>query len=722
MPTFKSQGDSPQSPGLLPRNRYYRVVVKRVALFVLAGSAVIAAALYVLPRRTAVRPNILLITVDTLRADRLRRGFTPSIDALADAGARFVNARTAVPLTLPSHVTILTGTLPPVHGVRDNGLAFKPGPPTLARVLHDAGYRTGAFVGAYVLNHVFGLADGFDTYDDRVHRNPALGAQLEAERRGGEVADAALEWLGKVPQPFFLWVHFYDPHAPYDPPAEFMAKAGGHAYDGEVAYADAQVGRIVSALRDRGLADSTIVALAGDHGEGLGDHGEQSHGMLLYDSTLRVPLVVVAPGRTKPETIDGRVSLADLAGSLLDVAGVKPAPLMSTSLLLSREPGARPGAGDVYSETEYPRAAGWHALAALADDRWKLILSSEAELYDLLVDPGETQNLASSRGSLVEGQVEGQVEGMTRRIRELSQSKSPRAEAGVAPEAAERLRALGYVSGSTQAANDSDAGPNPARTIDAWNSFEKALSDVTAGRAAEALPVLRDLAGRFPASRVFRSTYARALKDTGNARAAVSAYKAALTRWPGEASLYHDLAVAARAAGDAKEAMRAEQAALTLDKESPAALNGLGLLQAESGAAADAAASFERAVARDPSSASYWTNLGNARRELGDLDRAEQAYRKALGADAGFADAANGLGVILVQRKRPAEAIAFFQQALARDPALHEARLNLGIAYQESGDAAKAAEAYRQILTSAPPASRERQAAAALLKELGAGR
>jgi arylsulfatase A-like enzyme/tetratricopeptide (TPR) repeat protein len=689
------------------------VIVTRVARFVLAVFALIATACRLAPDRTVQRPNILLITIDTLRADRLRRGFTPAIDALADAGTRFVNARTAVPLTLPSHVTILTGTLPPVHGVRDNGLTFKPGPPTLARVLHDAGYRTGAFVGAYVLNHVFGLDGGFDTYDDRVHRNAALGAQLEAERRGGEVADAALEWLGKASRPFFLWVHFYDPHAPYDPPAEFLAKAGGRPYDGEVAYADAQVGRLVSALRDRGLSASTIVALAGDHGEGLGDHREQSHGMLLYDSTLRVPLIVLAPGRTKPETLDARVSLADLAGSLLMMAGVKPAPLMGTSLL-SREPGTR----DVYSETEYPRAAGWHALGALTDDRWKLILSSEAELYDLSVDPGETQNLASTHGSLVDGRVEA----MTRRIRELSQAKSPRSGAGVAPEAAERLRALGYVSGSTQPANDSDTGPNPARTIDEWNRFEKALSDVTAGHAAEVLPVLRDLAGRFPASRVFRSTYARALKDTGHARAAISAYKAALTQWPGEASLYHDLGVAARVDGDTKEALRAEQAALTLDKENPAALNGLGLLQAESGAAAAAAASFERAVSRDPSNASYWTNLGNARRELGDLDRADRAYRKALDADGGFADAANGLGVILVQRKRPAEAIPFFQQALTRDPALHEARLNLGIAYQQSGDDTKAAETYRQILTSAPPASRERQAAGALLKEVGGRR
>ena len=677
--------------------------MKRLLLPLLAG---VLAACSLFSPRPAVRPNVVLITVDTLRADRLRRGLTPAIDALADEGTRFVTARSAVPLTLPSHVTILTGTLPPVHGVRDNGLTYKPGPPTIARVLHDAGYRTGAFVGAYVLNHVFGLSDGFDVYDDRVHRNAALGAQLEAERRGGDVVDAALAWLGAAPQPFLLWVHLYDPHAPYDPPAEFLTKAGGRAYDGEVAYADAQVGRVIAALGERGLRGTTIVAVAGDHGEGLGDHGEQTHGMLAYDSTLRVPLVLAVPGKA-PQTVNVGVSLVDLAASLLTAAGVTPAPSMSAPALLSPPEGAR----DVYAETEYPRAAGWHALAALADDRWKLILSSETELYDLSGDPGERQNLAASRGSVVEG--------MTRRVRELSQSKSPRAESALSPDAAERLRALGYVSGSPQTDAGREQLPNPAHTIDAWTRFEQALSDVTAGRAVDALPALRDLSSRFPGSRVFRSTYARALKDTGNARAAISAYKAALLHWPGDASMYHDLAVAARAAGDAKEAMRAEQAALTLDADDPAALNGLGLLQAESGAAADAAAAFERAAARDSSNASYWTNLGNARRELGQLDRAEQAYRKALDLDAGFPDAANGLGALFVQRKRPADAIPLFQQALARDAGFHEARLNLGIAYQESGNAAKAAETYRQVLATAPATSREHDAAGALMRGLG---
>ncbi len=654
------------------------------------------------PATSSLRRNVVLITVDTLRADRLRRGFTPSIDALADAGMRFDNARTTVPLTLPAHTTILTGTLPAVHGVHDNGVVFKPGPKTIARVLKDAGYRTGAFVGAFVLNRVFGLGDGFDTYDDRVRRDPNLGAQLEAERPGGDVVDAAIAWLGNTASPFFLWVHLYDPHAPYNPPPEYLAKAGGRAYDGEVAYADAQVGRVISALRDRGQIGSTLIAVAGDHGEGLGDHGERTHGMLVYDSTLRVPLVVLMPNQTQPHIVADPISLSSLAGILLEAAHVGPLPQGMGRFPLP------PNERDAYSETQYPRSAGWHALTALADDRWKLILSSEAELYDLSVDPLETRNVASDRISLVDG--------MRKRAYALRASTTARVGAEVSPEAVERLRALGYVGGSGTAPSDEAGAANPARFIDAWTRFEIALSDVTAGNARGALPVLADLAGAFPSARVFQATYARALKDTGGARAAVKIYTAAVARWPTDATLYHDLAVAARAAGDRAEAMRAEQAALAIDRDSPSASNGLGLLQAESGAAADAAASFERAATGDPSNAWYWTNLGNARRELGALDEADAAYRRALDADASFGDALNGLGVLLVQRKRPAEAVALFARALAQAPALHEARLNLGIAYQESGNLAKAAETYRELVRSAPRGSREAQAAATLLK------
>jgi tetratricopeptide (TPR) repeat protein len=588
-------------------------------------------------------------------------------------------------------------------------MVFKPSPSarSLARTLKDQGYSTGAFVGAYVLNRRFGLADGFDTYDDQVRRRDDGTATLESERRGDAVADAAIAWLSSAREPFCAWVHLYDPHAPYNPPKEHREHAAGDAYNGEIAFADAQVARLVAAVRSKS-PDSTTIIVAGDHGEGLGEHGEQTHGMLAYDSTLRVPLVIAGAGVDR-QTIAAPASLSDVTPSILG--------RLRMSALATAGAGADLFAAvsadrDVYAETMYPRAAGWRTLTALAGDQWKLVLSSDPELYDIRADPGELRNVASDQPRIVEG--------MTARIQQIAAAARTVAPSQdeVAPEAAERLRALGYVSGSTRSRADT-SGPNPARVIAAWTTFEAALTLVNQGRSRQALPALRELAERFPDSSLFQGTYARALKDTGQAPAAVKIYKAAIARNPADSSLFHDLAIAARTAGDTAEAVRAERAALAVNAEDPAALNGLGLLHVESGRPADAANAFERAAAADPANASYWANLGNARREMGNSKAAEEAYRRALDVDGTHADAANGLGVLLVQQRRASEAIAWFARAIQRAPEFHEARLNLGIAYQESGNGAKAAELYREILKKTPPQfARERAAAAELLKSI----
>ncbi len=655
------------------------------------------------PTHNATPRNVILITIDTLRVDRVGRGLTPSIDALAARGVRFTNARAVVPLTLPSHTVIMTGELPSQTGVHVNGAAgLASGHPTIARALKDAGYRTGAFVGAYVLDRRFGLADGFDVYDDRVQRDQRGTITLDAQRRGDAVVDAALHWLtGSNQTPFFAWIHLYDPHAPYEPPPEYLVRANHVPYDGEVAFADAQVGRLLDWLKTSGHEDQTVVVVAGDHGEGLGDHGEATHGMLLYDSTLRVPLVMAGPN------IDSRlaslpVSLASLAPTVIAVAGVPlPRSMRQPSLLSADKP------ADPVAETDYPRSAGWHALTALADDRWKLIVSSERELYDLASDPGETRNVAAWKAPIADaiaGALAARVE------------PGPSSSASIPPDAAERLRALGYVSGAPTAANDSNA-PNPATHIAAWNTFERELGRLAAGDARRALPGLAALARSGPDSPLFQFTYARALKETGRVHDALAIYRKLVARWPGDASLYHDLAVAAEAAGQPKEAARAEQAALALEPSNPAAANGLGLIQIKAGRTADAIKAFEQAVKGDPSNAVFWTNLGNARRDAGDAAGAEQAYRTALDHDPRSADAANGIGVLLVQAHRAHDAIQWFERALAASPQFIEARLNLGIAYQESGAKDRAAEEYQRVLKSAAPASREYRAASTLLQQ-----
>ncbi len=687
------------------------------------------------PNAQRPTPNIVLITIDTLRADRFTPALMPALTALGARGVVFGQTRSVVPLTLPAHVSLMTGALPPAHGVRENGIhRFDRRVPTIAEVLHTQGYDTAAFVGAYVLDRRFGLNVGFATYDDHIARDPAATDRLQAERRGDQVMDAALAWLAsrtsqaspsdatppaasrpapsergesrdRPPAPFFLWIHLYDPHAPYTPPAEFLQKAGGRAYDGEVAFADAQVARLVSALDAAALGERTAIVVTGDHGESLGEHGEQTHGMLLYEAALRVPLIVSAPGLARA-TRDDAVSLVDVAPAILQMAA---SPVPGT--MTGRSVLAPPAVHDVFAETEYPRVAGWSPLAALVDDRWKVIRSSGTELYDLRSDPGERTNLASGRASAAQA--------MADRVSALGRAAAAPAAAAQSPEVAERLRALGYVASARASPVAAGERQNPAAHIATWVTFERALAELEGGKASAAAARLRPLAEAHPRAQLFASTYAQALAAAGQPRAAVPIYRTLIGEYPQDAMLYHALAVAARDGGLLDEAERAERAAIALDPALPTAHNGLGLVLADRGREAEAVPAFAEAVTLDSTNAGYWTNLGNARRAAGDLAGAEAAYRDALRRDANDADAGNGLGALLVQAGRAVDAVPILEAIVARDPSFIEARLNFGIALQQAGQPARAAEQYRAVLKAPARHAREREAAAALLNALG---
>jgi len=475
---------------------------------------------------------------------------------------------------------------------------------------------------------------------------------------------------------------------------------------------------------------------------------------------LKVPLVIVAPGRGA-EIHDEPASLVDVAPTILAAAGVRrPETMMGRDLLKDVGPGevrlkpdptdnrdkaagnavdngrvrlqlATPkrteGGPDLYSETEYPRAAGWSPLRALTDGRWMTISAGdETELYDLQNDPEELHNAAGSSSSIAHA--------MRARLEKIGSvpagaAGDKRAGTAMSQDTEERLRALGYVAAGAQSAAAGNAA-NPAARIDAWNQFEEGLDALNRQRPG-ARHTLERLAREHPESPVFQATAARALKEAGKLNQALAAYRTAVRRWPSDATLYHDLAVAARDAADTsaapaaralrEEAARAERAALTLAPDSALAHNGLGLLAIDRGQPQAAVAEFERASTLDPTNASYLANLGNARRAAGDRAGAEQAYRQAMAISDRAADAANGLGVLLVESQRPAEAVPWFERALASAPDFVEARLNLGIALQESGQPARAVEQYRQVL-SARGAAREKQAAAKLLASLGTGR
>ena len=653
------------------------------------------------------RTNLLLVTLDTFRADRLGHGFTPTLDALAARGLRFSQARSAVPLTLPAHVSIMTGEWPPSHGVRLNGAARLDGHPTLASRLKAAGYQTRAVVGAFVLDRRFGLDVGFDEYDDAIARDPDATDRLQADRPANKVTDRAVAMLGRTStdRPWFVWVHFYDPHAPYEPPADARSRARGDAYDGEIAFVDAELGRLLATVGARPDAGRTAIIALGDHGESLGEHGEPTHGMLVFDPALRVPMLVSGPGVPAAERSDPS-SIVDVLPTALAITGQTPGEGPGRNRLTPS-----PADRETYAETQYPSVAGWTPLRALVQDRWKLIVADRPALYDLTTDPAERHDLAASRTTLAQA--------MAARVEVLgrpAQGAAPADVRSVPADTAERLRSLGYVAASAAPAVTA-SGVDPASVMDAWAGFEHALSAMNSGQSAQVVGELARIAAAYLDAPIFQSTYARALSQSGRKQDALVKFREAVKRWPADAMLYHELAVVAREVGLSAEASRAEAAALTLNSAEPAVHNGRGLLLADAGEHAEAARAFGEAVRLDPTNGVYHANLGNARRAGGDLTGAAEAYRRALELAPRLPDAANGLGVVLVQQRQTAEAVKWLELA-ASDSSFVEAQLNLGIALQETGDIERAKAQYQRVLSAAGRHVREREAARALLKQL----
>ncbi|MGH9315456.1 MAG: sulfatase family protein [Vicinamibacterales bacterium] len=390
--------------------------------------------------------GILIVTLDTTRADYLSAYgagpvWTPNLDRLAADGVVFEQAMSVAPLTLPAHCSLFTGLLPPRHGVRDNaGASLAADHQTLAEVLQRRGFETAAFVGSVVLSAGRGLEAGFDVYDDGITKGrPATGRGLQ--RPADHVVDQAIAWLeGRRDAPFFLWVHLYDPHAPYDPPEPFRTAYGDDPYAGEIAFADAQLGRLLDVLDRRRLLDRTAVIVAGDHGESLNEHGERGHGIFLYQNVIRVPLIVrVAgvPARRVPEV----TRLVDVMPTVLELAGAPPAASDGVSLVAAMTGAAGSLDLEAYSESLYPTRFGWSPLRSLRDGRFKLIEAPRPELYDLEIDPAERHNLYAERSAIAAL--------MSRRLSALTRQYVSRHDArdsvGPAPETIERLAALGYV-------------------------------------------------------------------------------------------------------------------------------------------------------------------------------------------------------------------------------------------------------------------------------------
>ena len=679
---------------------------------VLVGGLVIVAAMAAVrlwrptPASPRTPPSILLVTIDTLRADRVGAyggdaSLTPNMNALAGQGAVFEEALASVPLTLPSHATILSGLEPPHHGVHDNGTYVFPGDrETLATLLKGRGYTTAAFIGAYVLDRRFGLARGFDVYDDAIERRETGGSVLESERRGDVVAAAAQAWIEGQGEPFFAWVHLYDPHAPYDPPSPFRERLAGRPYDGEVAFTDECFGRLLNAAR-RKAGDRLLVAVLADHGEGLGDHGEKTHGFFVYQPTIRIPMIVAGPGVPAGVRLPGRARTADLLPTLLAAAGIP-----ALGGLDGVDVIGGPRTRESYAETVYPRTLGWAPLHSLRVGDLKYIDAPRPELYDLADDPGEQQDLAARRP--------GDVARLSAALAAMRSAERTAPRAASDPLVAERLRALGYVSGAPAASAETLPLADPKDRVALWHRFEEATWADARGDRVTALDSFRALVAAEPSNATFRRTLAAALRRAGRVRDAAVALGDLEVLAPDDPLAWHEAAVAAAEGGNLEDALRAERRALVLGPDLPELHNHLGILQARAGSASDALVSFERATSIDPNNANAWTNRGNALRALGRRQEAADAYGRAMRLAPGDPDPRNGLGVLAVESGDLDRAATLFREVLAVDPALHDSRLNLAVVYARQKRLAEARAELRAILAARPDRDTAARAAAFL--------
>ncbi|MFL6293055.1 MAG: sulfatase-like hydrolase/transferase [Thermoanaerobaculia bacterium] len=710
---------------------------------------------------------ILLISIDTLRSDHLPAyGYgkveTPAIDAFAKDAVLFERAYSHYPLTLPSHVSILTGELPPVHKIRDNvGYLFESAKhPYLPRLLKQAGYETGAAVSAFVLRPETGLAEGFDSYEGNLE--PELGQSLDAViRPGAETLRLALPWIReRAAKPFFFFFHIYEPHAPYEP-----------TYDADVAAADKVIGDLFTELKRLGIYDRATIVLLSDHGEGLGDHGEKQHGIFLYRETLQVPLLVKLPGAKRGgERVSTPAQLVDVTPTLLSLAGVAaPKELTGSSLLELPEKPRR-----IYSETFYARIHyGWSDLASLVADRFHYIEAPESELYDLGADPGEKRNvLAAERRTY--SALRQEMKAYDRRLI---------APAEADEETAAKLAALGYI-GSSMAEHEGPL-PDPKTQRHVLSDLEQAVAANQEGRYADAAALFERLLAANPNMQDVWAFYAMSLQKLGRDEETAAAYEKALKLSGGsphlalatgtklmelrrfdEAKSNAELALKAVperaydlltqialqrgdedeamavmrkavAEGQASEALR-RQLALSLSGRGqpaeavallqpiagtaePPTLNALAIALSDSGRHAEAMTLLQQTLQKDPKNAHVYETLGMVALRLGKTQEARDHLRRALELNDKLPIAWNTLGVTLYQLEGPAAAVGAWKRSVELDPKQYDALYNLGLVAAQVGQRAEARKALRQFVDTAPPRrfAADIQKAQGILRELG---
>jgi choline-sulfatase len=677
----------------------------------------------VLARNTAP-PPVILISVDTLRADRLgcyedRRRVTPHIDAIAQQGTLFSQVSSQVPLTLPSHVSLFTSTYPFFNGVQDNGQRLGPDAVTLSTVLKSQGYRTAAFVASYVLDRRFGLNQGFDLYDSPfdLHRRSGSDA-ADAKRSGDQVVDSAVRWIeANSKGPFFVFLHLYDLHKPYDLPVSWQQRTGStEGYEAQLSYEDEVLGRFWSFLATRGFLQKSLVVFTSDHGEGLGDHGESTHGYFVYQSTLRVPLIIRWPAGTGTflSRVDEPASLLDVAPTILQFLRITP-PLgfQGRSLFAEACRKGMAGQAEIYSESLFARNHfGCSAISSLRQGALKYIEAPKPELYDLATDPEEAHNIYAREKSLALSLRErlNTLKSHFREHRSMPGALNTEGEAA--------LRSLGYLSSSSSVSNTAELRADPKDRIVEAETFHLAVALASSGKLEESNRLLERLQAKLPEVMAIPMTLGLNQQKLGKHAEAMDNFRAALKGDPANAEAYSSLAASSLALRREDEAIRELQAALAIDPSHSRAYRLLGAVWMQRKNYAQAWECFSHMLAIAPEDYEAHYQLAILATFKGRWKEGEQHLLAALKTDPDSPEAYNALGSIYFRQGNLNEARDTFIKALRLKPNFAWAHYNLGLVFRQQQENEEAIRHFRQALAADP----QFQLASQALKVLEDGR
>lgn len=648
--------------------------------------------------------NVLLISIDTCRSDHLscygdQRNTTPHIDRLAQDGIRFAYAVSPVPLTLPAHSSMLTGTNPTYHGVHDNSYyQLSDGNVTLAEMLKEHGFTTGAIISAFVLDSQFGLNQGFDTYHD-YFEDPRKGPGDISERIGTETSHLAMQWLAEHgSKKFFLFLHYYDPHATYAPPDPFASQFIDDRYAGEIAYVDHCIGQVLDKLITLGIDDSTLIIITSDHGEMLGEHGEDTHSYFIYQSAIRVPLIFKVPGHHETATLAPVAGIIDVVPTICGLLGIESPPHIQ-GIDLSKHFVPQNSATQpryLYCESLYPTRYQANPLLGLVTDRWKYIQTTRPELYDLIRDPSESTNLANMEPLQIM-KFQSQLNQM---IKQQLDANTDSANLTIDPQARHRLETLGYLAGSSVDERfelDPDQ-EDPKDLIAFYQSHMLIFSLLSNEKIEEAKRLCKQLVAKRPKfweGYIHLGNIAMSQKDYATA---ISYLQRSLELKPDLDTAHNNIGNAFQALGEFAKAIDHFHKALQISPNSVAALNNLANVLQLQGELDEAINYYHRVLGMKPTSVDSHNNLGSALRTKGQLDDAIHHYREALKLNPRHSEAQNNLANALHAQGKPQEAVAYYRKAIKMNPDHAGSHNNFGIALAAQGNLDEAINHYRQAI------------------------